>query len=82
MEGAILGGQRAAAVSQQRTAAAYEHVLPVMRELRLLGWSYARIAVEPNARGITNRNGQLWTLEKVGRICRRNGLAVVEAANQ
>lgn len=62
--GRLLGSQAA----QRRARTAYEHVSPVIVELRGAGKSNAQIAAELNARGYVTRRQCQWNKVQVARV--------------
>jgi len=69
--GRLLGSQAA----QKRAHAAYEHVSPLIVELREAGKSNAQIAAELNARGYVTRRQRQWNKVQVARVFARVGRA-------
>ncbi len=67
-EGRALGAQAA----RENAARAYEHVTPVIADLRSSGKSNAQIAAELNARGYVTRRDRAWTQVQVGRLIARS----------
>jgi hypothetical protein len=69
---AIRRASAASAAAKKREAVdAYKTVLPLIRELRQRGLSYARIATELTALGHTTRTGCTWRAAQVWNVLAR-----------
>ena len=67
-KGTKLGAQRAAEAHRQAKLDAYTDVMPMIRELRDSGLSYASIAHRLNDDGQTTRRGKGWNASQVQRV--------------
>jgi DNA invertase Pin-like site-specific DNA recombinase len=72
-EAARIGRLRGAEAARKRASEAYEHVLPLVAELRCTGKSHAQIAAELNARGYVTRRQRPWNPVQVARVLARSG---------
>lgn len=66
-QGRLLG----AVAAQERAVAAYEHVAPVIAQLRASGASNASIAATLNSQGYVTRRNCTWTRGQVARVLAR-----------
>lgn len=67
LKGAKSGGEAV----HQKALAAYEHILPMMRELRQAGKTLQSIADHLNAEGYTSRRGNPWSYVQVKFVLER-----------
>lgn len=70
------GRELGAKASRDHAAAAYEHIAPVIAELRASGKSNGSIAADLNARGYVTRRDRPWTRVQVARVLERWLVAV------
>jgi len=65
------GAKRSAEVRAEKARAAYEDLLPQMREWRAAGWTQQAIANRLNEAGHTTRRGRPWNQVQVARVLKR-----------
>jgi DNA invertase Pin-like site-specific DNA recombinase len=70
-DAAQAGRELGARVAHERAVAAYEHIAPVIFELRSAGRSNGSIAADLNARGYVTRRDRPWTRVQVARVLSR-----------
>jgi DNA invertase Pin-like site-specific DNA recombinase len=69
--GAHQGGKAAAVVHKEQADAVYEHIAPLVAEMRANGQALQEIADELNRLGHSTRRGKAWNRMQVLRVLRR-----------